>query len=124
VELRRVLSGSTMGVLGAGGSLAGTTVAQGAGEAPELHRAWLELVETDGPFLAIPPLKRVWPQGIPNAPRSRSRGVAAARVNRSSVCGIGGGGCRFPGEGRTPPGPRLRGQSGVWFLLGLVCIPG
>ncbi|GIJ29836.1 hypothetical protein Vqi01_49980 [Micromonospora qiuiae] len=31
----------------------------------ELHRAWLELVETDGPFLAIPPLKRVWPQGIP-----------------------------------------------------------
>ncbi|GIF09683.1 Eco57I restriction-modification methylase domain-containing protein [Actinoplanes siamensis] len=33
--------------------------------AAELHRAWLELVETDGPFLAIPPLKRVWPQGIP-----------------------------------------------------------
>jgi len=33
--------------------------------ATELHRAWLELVETDGPFLAIPPLKRVWPQGIP-----------------------------------------------------------
>lgn len=33
--------------------------------AAELHRAWLELVETDGPFLAIPPLKRVWPQGMP-----------------------------------------------------------
>jgi hypothetical protein len=33
--------------------------------AAQLHRAWLELVETDGPFLAIPPLKRVWPQGIP-----------------------------------------------------------
>ncbi|WP_433550611.1 Eco57I restriction-modification methylase domain-containing protein [Micromonospora zamorensis] len=33
--------------------------------ATELHRAWLELVETDGPFLAIPPLKRVWPQGMP-----------------------------------------------------------
>ncbi|MBW4705182.1 Eco57I restriction-modification methylase domain-containing protein [Micromonospora sp. RL09-050-HVF-A] len=33
--------------------------------ATELHRTWLELVETDGPFLAIPPLKRVWPQGIP-----------------------------------------------------------
>ncbi|MEU4819901.1 type IIL restriction-modification enzyme MmeI [Micromonospora aurantiaca] len=32
--------------------------------ATELHRAWLELVETDGPFLAIPPLKRVWPQGM------------------------------------------------------------
>ncbi|MGC4850569.1 Eco57I restriction-modification methylase domain-containing protein [Micromonospora sp. DT15] len=33
--------------------------------ATELHRAWLGLVETDGPFLAIPPLKRVWPQGMP-----------------------------------------------------------
>ncbi len=32
----------------------------------ELHRQWLELVDTDGPFLAIPPLKRVWPQGIPS----------------------------------------------------------
>lgn len=64
--------------------------------ASELHRAWLELVETDGPFLAIPPLKRVWPQGSPNAPRSRSRGVAAAKVNRNSVCGIGGGCCCFP----------------------------
>ncbi|BBX37118.1 hypothetical protein MMAG44476_37828 [Mycolicibacterium mageritense DSM 44476 = CIP 104973] len=33
--------------------------------ASELHRAWLELVDTDGPFLAIAPLKRVWPQGMP-----------------------------------------------------------
>ncbi|NUW43304.1 Eco57I restriction-modification methylase domain-containing protein [Nonomuraea rhodomycinica] len=31
----------------------------------DLHRSWLELVDTDGPFLAVPPLKRVWPQGIP-----------------------------------------------------------
>lgn len=31
----------------------------------ELHRAWLELVDTDGPFLAVPALKRVWPQGMP-----------------------------------------------------------
>ena len=35
----------------------------------ELHRAWLELVDTEGPFLAIPPLKRVWPQGMPGAQR-------------------------------------------------------
>jgi len=28
------------------------------------HREWLELVDTDGPFLAVPALKRVWPQGI------------------------------------------------------------
>jgi len=34
--------------------------------ASELHRRWLELVDIEGPFLAIPPLKRVWPNGIPN----------------------------------------------------------
>ncbi|WP_326740339.1 Eco57I restriction-modification methylase domain-containing protein [Streptomyces sp. NBC_01022] len=33
--------------------------------AADLHRAWLELVDTDGPFLAIPALERLWPQGIP-----------------------------------------------------------
>ena len=31
----------------------------------ELHRLWLELVDADGPFLAVPALKRVWPQGMP-----------------------------------------------------------
>lgn len=31
----------------------------------ELHRRWLELLDTDGPFLAVPALKRVWPQGMP-----------------------------------------------------------
>ena len=29
------------------------------------HRAWLELVDTDGPFLAVPALKRAWPTGMP-----------------------------------------------------------
>ncbi|MEU4200828.1 DNA methyltransferase [Streptomyces sp. NPDC026294] len=33
--------------------------------AADLHRAWLELVDTDGPFLAVPALERVYPQGIP-----------------------------------------------------------
>ncbi|MEA5054249.1 MAG: DNA methyltransferase, partial [Propionicimonas sp.] len=32
--------------------------------ATERHRQWLQLVETDGPFLSIPVLKRVYPQGI------------------------------------------------------------
>ena len=32
----------------------------------ELHRQWLELVDTDGPFLAVAPIKRVWPNGIPD----------------------------------------------------------
>jgi Eco57I restriction-modification methylase len=45
----------------------------------ELHRAWLELVETDGPFLAVPPLKRVWPQGIPPLDRDRLDVLRAAR---------------------------------------------
>ncbi|NGO67076.1 Eco57I restriction-modification methylase domain-containing protein [Streptomyces boncukensis] len=31
----------------------------------DLHRAWLELVDADGPFLAVPALERVYPQGIP-----------------------------------------------------------
>jgi hypothetical protein len=31
-----------------------------------MHRSWLELVDSEGPFLAIPPLKRVWPNGIPD----------------------------------------------------------
>lgn len=30
----------------------------------DLHRAWLDLVETDGPFLSLPVLKRVWPAGM------------------------------------------------------------
>lgn len=32
--------------------------------AAELHRRWLQLVEVDGPFLSVPVLKRVYPQGI------------------------------------------------------------
>ena len=31
------------------------------------HRAWLELVDTDGPFLSVPVLKKAWPTGM-NAP--------------------------------------------------------
>ncbi|AXE38830.1 DNA methyltransferase [Acidipropionibacterium virtanenii] len=37
-----------------------------APSAVQMHRQWLELVDTEGPFLAIPPLKRVWPTGIPD----------------------------------------------------------
>jgi methylase of polypeptide subunit release factors len=35
----------------------------------DLHRGWLELVDADGPFLAVPALKRVWPQGMPQPDR-------------------------------------------------------
>lgn len=47
--------------------------------ASELHRAWLELVETDGPFLAIPPLKRVWPQGMPALTADRLDALRTAK---------------------------------------------
>ncbi|GAA2170572.1 MULTISPECIES: Eco57I restriction-modification methylase domain-containing protein [Glycomyces] len=30
----------------------------------DLHRSWLDLVETEGPFLSLPVLKRVWPTGM------------------------------------------------------------
>lgn len=47
-----------------------------APSAQEMHRRWLELVDTDGPFLAVPALKRVWPQGMPHVP-SPARAVLA-----------------------------------------------
>ncbi|NKS42682.1 N-6 DNA methylase [Rhodococcus hoagii] len=40
--------------------------------AADLHRGWLELVDAEGPFLAIPPLKRVWPNGIPDFRKTHS----------------------------------------------------
>ncbi len=49
--------------------MAPSTRRRSGGAAPsgaELHRRWLELVDTDGPFLAVAPLKRVWPNGIPD----------------------------------------------------------
>ena len=45
----------------------------------ELHRAWLELVDTEGPFLAIPPLKRVWSQGMPALSAARKAALVDAR---------------------------------------------
>lgn len=33
--------------------------------AVDLHRAWLAGVDTDGPFLAVPVARGVWPQGMP-----------------------------------------------------------
>ncbi len=42
----------------------------------DLHRAWLELVDADGPFLAVPALERVWPQGMP---QPDARALAAVK---------------------------------------------
>jgi hypothetical protein len=51
----------------------------------ELHRQWLELVDTDGPFLAIPPLKRVWPQGMPSLSDERRDSLNYARKDFESA---------------------------------------
>lgn len=45
----------------------------------ELHRGWLELVDTDGPFLAVPPLKRVYQQGIPQPDPDALAALKAAK---------------------------------------------
>ena len=31
----------------------------------DLHRDWLGLLDTDGPFLSVPALKKAWPTGMP-----------------------------------------------------------
>ncbi|EWM12055.1 DNA methyltransferase [Kutzneria sp. 744] len=46
----------------------------------DLHRRWLELVDTDGPFLAIPALRRVWPQGIPVPAKDAITALKDAKV--------------------------------------------
>ena len=47
--------------------------------AAALHRQWLELVDTEGPFLAIPPLKRVWTNGMPSLSPERKAALVDAR---------------------------------------------
>ena len=47
--------------------------------ASDLHRQWLELVDIEGPFLAIPPLKRVWPEGMPQLSDARKAVLSDAR---------------------------------------------
>lgn len=37
----------------------------------DLHRDWLDLLDTDGPFLSVPALKKAWPTGMPK-PESAS----------------------------------------------------
>jgi hypothetical protein len=51
----------------------------------DLHRQWLELVDTDGPFLAVSPLKRVWPQGMPALPQDRREALSYARKDFESA---------------------------------------
>ena len=36
----------------------------------DLHREWLDLLDTDGPFLSVPALKKAWPTGMPAPDRA------------------------------------------------------
>ncbi len=56
-----------------------------AKSAADLHRTWLELVDTEGPFLAIPPLKRIWPEGMPQLAEARKAALADARKDFESA---------------------------------------
>lgn len=46
----------------------------------DLHRRWLELVDADGPFLAVPALKRVWPQGMPGPSKDVVTALKDAKI--------------------------------------------
>ncbi len=49
-----------------------------AGEAARRRHSWLELVHTSGPFLTLPVVDRVWPNGLPEVSREPRRAVRAA----------------------------------------------
>ena len=59
----------------------GRTKGRGNGgrSAAQQHRAWLELVDTDGPFLSVPVLTELYPQGMPELSRERREALRAAK---------------------------------------------
>ena len=58
---------------GSGGATSG-----GRGAAQQ-HRQWLELVDTEGPFLSVPVLTGLYPQGIPGLSRECREALRAAK---------------------------------------------
>lgn len=62
--------------------MAGSRRAQPMPKAPspaQMHRAWLALVDSDGPFLAVPPLLGVYPQGMPPIPSDAKAALTSAK---------------------------------------------
>lgn len=45
----------------------------------DLHRDWLGLLDTDGPFLSVPALKKAWPTGMPAGDRAALDALRDAR---------------------------------------------
>ena len=71
--------GSTRaGATGRGAGGAGHS-ASGGRSAAEQHRAWLELVDTEGPFLSVPVLTGLYPQGMPGLSREHREVLRAAK---------------------------------------------
>ena len=64
----------------AGRGAAGTDRgASGGRSTAQQHRAWLGLVDTEGPFLSVPVLTGLYPQGIPGMSRERREVLRAAK---------------------------------------------
>ena len=53
--------------------------ASGGRSAAERHREWLGLVDTEGPFLSVPVLTGLYPQGMPGLSRERREALRAAK---------------------------------------------
>ncbi len=64
------------GATGSGGADRG---ASGGRSTAQQHRAWLGLVDTEGPFLSVPVLTGLYPQGIPGLSRERREVLRAAK---------------------------------------------
>ena len=59
-----------------------------AGEAARRRHAWLELVQTSGPFLTLPVADRAWPAGLPEVaagPRAASRAAVAEAIRTNGA---------------------------------------
>lgn len=61
---------------GAGGA---SHSASGGRSTAQQHRQWLGLVDTEGPFLSVPVLTSLYPQGIPGLSRERREMLRAAK---------------------------------------------
>ena len=64
------------GAAGAGGADRG---ASGGRSTAQQHRQWLGLVDTEGPFLSVPVLAGLYPQGMPGMSRERREVLRAAK---------------------------------------------
>ncbi|MBF0696358.1 Eco57I restriction-modification methylase domain-containing protein [Actinomyces bowdenii] len=71
---------------GAGGRAGGAGGAGSAGRsASQQHRQWLGLVDTEGPFLSVPVLTGLYPQGIPGLSREHPERYEVLRAAKPAL---------------------------------------